>query len=78
MNKPDLAALAAIHDRLLRTMPPGPRHCVLCHGEPAFLGAGTVDGLRIGYWLCPGCYAPGYPERITQKVRGQLLLQRRN
>lgn len=62
----------------LANMPPEHRACVLCGGVPVFTGAGLVDGVRIGYYLCEECYTPAYVERITARVRGEMFLRRRN
>lgn len=78
MKQPPASNLDAIHTRLLASMPPGPRACVLCGGAPDCMGTGVVDGVAIGYWICRACYRPGYPARITAKVRGEMFLRRRN
>jgi hypothetical protein len=52
--------------------------CVLCGEDPTYTGAGMVDGVRIGYHLCSECLSPGWIERITAKVRGDMFLRRCN
>ena len=70
--------LTRVRDYMEANMPPEQRFCVLCGGEPLFMGAGLVDGVRIGYYLCEACCSPGWIARITAKVRGDMFLRRRN
>ena len=37
------------------SMPPECQACVLCGDDPTYIGAGMVDGIRIGYHLCARC-----------------------
>ena len=66
------------HLRYIEANMPPEYLCVLCGGEPLFMGAGMVDGVRIGYHLCEDCLSPGWIERITARVRGDMFLRRCN